>query len=117
MNENQKQKVVTKENYIHIWLKIEEGGVKGESKMAHKNDWCHKLAHSNVVNYTWFQYLDLEDDSLGAMDKTVHAVRAIREICGELCDTTKEIAQGDFIGAVTSKVGGQASCPVSKTVS
>merc|ERR1711971_15277 len=48
--------------------------------------------------------LHLEDDSFGAMDKTVQAIRAICDICGELCDTTKEITQGDFMGAVTSKV-------------
>ena len=51
---------------------------------------------------------------MGAMDKTVKAIQAVREICGELCDTTKEITPGDFIGEVTSKVGSQA---VSKPVS
>ena len=48
------------------------------------------------------------------MDKTGKAFQAIRDLCGELCDTTKEITPGDFVGAVTSKVGGQArSKPIS----
>ena len=61
-------------------------------------------------------YLDLEDDDLGGMDKTGKAILAIREICGELCDTTKEITPGDFMGTVTSKVGGQASYLGSKPI-
>ena len=61
-------------------------------------------------------YLDLEDENLGAMDKTGKAILAIREICGELCDTTKAITPGAFIGTVTSKVGGQAPCLGSKHI-
>ena len=38
------------------------------------------------------------------MQKTLERIEAIRKMCGDLCDTSKEINQGDFLGYVTSKV-------------
>eukprot|EP00091_Calanus_sinicus_P002239 TRINITY_DN12279_c0_g1_i1.p1 TRINITY_DN12279_c0_g1~~TRINITY_DN12279_c0_g1_i1.p1 ORF type:complete len:386 (-),score=73.65 TRINITY_DN12279_c0_g1_i1:23-1180(-) len=47
---------------------------------------------------------DLDEISLSPMEKTEEQIRAIRELCGELCDTTKPIVPGEFMGTVTSKV-------------
>ena len=38
------------------------------------------------------------------MQKTLRRIKAIRKICGDLCDTSKEINPGEFLGSVTSKV-------------
>ena len=46
-----------------------------------------------------------EDSTIGELEKTVRTIYAIREMCGDLCNTTKEIIPGYFIGTVTAKVG------------
>ena len=42
--------------------------------------------------------------NLSPMQKTLKRIEGIRKICGDLCDTSKEINPGDFLGYVTSKV-------------
>ena len=46
-----------------------------------------------------------EDSTIGELEKTVKTIYAIREMCGDLCNTTKQIKPGHFIGTVTAKVG------------
>merc|ERR1712106_186146 len=38
------------------------------------------------------------------MEKTVKRINMIKEVCGDLCDTSKEIEPGEFVGSVTAKV-------------
>jgi len=45
-----------------------------------------------------------EDSTIGELEKTVKTIYAIREMCGDLCNTTKQIKPGHFIGTVTAKV-------------
>ena len=40
------------------------------------------------------------------MEKTVKRIHMIKDVCGDLCDTSKEIEPGEFIGSVTAKVKG-----------
>ena len=35
---------------------------------------------------------------------TLRRLAVLREECGELCDTSKPVNQGEFLGSVTSKV-------------
>ena len=44
--------------------------------------------------------LDIPDP----MEKTLKRIKMIKEVCGDLCDTSKEIEPGEFIGSVTAKV-------------
>lgn len=41
------------------------------------------------------------------MQKTLERIKMIKKDCGDLCDTTKKIEPGEFIGSVTAKV----DCP------
>ena len=36
---------------------------------------------------------------------TLRRLEALRDECGELCDTRKPVNHGDFLGTVTAKVG------------
>jgi len=42
--------------------------------------------------------------NLSPMQKTLKRIEGIRKMCGDLCDTSKEVHPGDFLGYVTSKV-------------
>ena len=42
--------------------------------------------------------------NVSPMQKTVRRIKAIQEMCGDLCDTSKEITPGEFLGSVTSAV-------------
>ena len=44
------------------------------------------------------------NDAPDPMQKTVERIKLIKKDCGELCDTTKKIEPGDFMGSVTAKV-------------
>ena len=46
-----------------------------------------------------------EVNCLDPMGKTLQIIERIRTLCGDLCDTTKKITPGDFMGTVTAKVG------------
>jgi len=50
------------------------------------------------------QRMDEELDIPDPMEKTVKRIKMIREVCGDLCDTSKKIEPGEFMGSVTSKV-------------
>ena len=54
---------------------------------------------------TTIYYCDRSRRLIGELEKTVKTIYAIREMCGDLCNTTKQIKPGHFIGTVTAKVG------------
>ena len=49
-------------------------------------------------------FLDLGCTNMDPMQKTLRRIQSIQQMCGDLCDTSKEITPGDFMGSVTSKV-------------
>ena len=49
----------------------------------------------------------MELDKLDPMEKTLKRIKVIRELCGDLCDTTKDITPGEFMGSVTAQVTDQ----------
>ena len=48
--------------------------------------------------------LDLGYANMDPMQKTLRRIQSIKQMFGDLCDTSKEITPGDFIWSVTSKV-------------
>ena len=48
--------------------------------------------------------MDNELDISDPMEKTMKRIKMIKEVCGDLCDTSKEIEPGEFVGSVTAKV-------------
>merc|ERR1711892_1399612 len=38
------------------------------------------------------------------MEKTLKRIKMVKEVCGDLCDASKEIEPGEFLGSVTAKV-------------
>lgn len=52
--------------------------------------------------------LDQGCTSMDPMQKTLKRIQAIKQMCGDLCDTSKEITPGEFMGSVTSKVDCQS---------
>ena len=48
--------------------------------------------------------MDKELDIPDPMEKTVKRINMIKDVCGDLCDTSKEIKPGEFMGSVTAKV-------------
>jgi len=53
---------------------------------------------------TMSQIMNSELDIPDPMEKTVKRIKMIKEVCGDLCDTSKEIEPGEFVGSVTAKV-------------
>ena len=51
-----------------------------------------------------FFFSDTSYVNLSPMQKTLKRIEGIRKMCGDLCDTSKEVHPGDFLGYVTSKV-------------
>ena len=48
--------------------------------------------------------MERELDVPDPMEKTMKRIKMVKEICGDLCDTSKEISPGEFMGSVTAKV-------------
>ena len=49
-------------------------------------------------------FFTLDEGADDPMAKTMKKIKAIRELCDDLCDTSKKIKPGEFLGTVTAKV-------------
>jgi len=48
--------------------------------------------------------VDPELEKLDPIERNLKRIKGIRNVCGDLCDTSKKITPGEFIGSVTAKV-------------
>ena len=80
--------------------------IKNKTSMILKSQIILKLINETMVVRQ--QLIDIysvqEFDKLEPMEKTQKRIEGIRQMCGDLCDTAKNITPGDLIGSVTAKV-------------
>merc|ERR1712013_255556 len=69
-----------------------------------------KVGNSDQIEKTSdkLDHTEKSNDAPDPMQKTLERIKLIKEDCGELCDTTKKIEPGVFMGSVTAKV----DCPL-----
>ena len=64
--------------------------------------YVHINAFITRLNFKYFTGSALH--SLTPIEKTMKRIKIIRNLCGDLCDTTKKVTPGDFMGMITAKV-------------
>ena len=60
-------------------------------------------------NLTWYKNAVIELPKIRFRLQPEDPLSIIRSLCGDLCDLTKEVQVGEFLGTVRAKVGGLKS--------